>query len=294
MQFFPNQRQRQQSRRYYIIFMSVLVLSIAIDIDWVNSNYYPPSLDKKSSAYGEFDFPLHFSNTRFMTHSAICFNILLKCIVVYTISNKTRSGGKLKRALWKRLHLFCPPTTRRLPKNLKKVVQQRIFSIVWIEILCAIAILVLFGIVQGTIPWATQFSVNCPFIPLSMVMLLKGCSSLVFASSLLFNADILDFFAEYGCMVPKTWYKNRQRIMKKKNSFEFPRVFFDQKYLILNGCVKVIDLTIGILMWVALVWANNLAGGTAPKDIRTILTILFITQVLTELLVTSLCVTAYW
>jgi len=243
----------------------------------------------------EMGFPTKFTSTWYLALFAIVLNIFFKCLLVYTISSmQTTSGVKLKTTIWQKAHFFCLPTTKKLPKKLHIITQRRVFSVVWIEFFAILLQSIVFAKIQTSMSWASQFNVDGWFMSLKKTMLLKMLSSIIFIFSLLHNADIPDFLNEFGCMPLKIWYKNRKRLLKRKRGFRAPKILLDDKYMRINMCTKLLDIIMGIFMWDALARAFNLLQGTTPKDIRTTLTLLGITQLSTEIHVTLLCVTIYW
>ena len=306
-----SKQQRCQTRNYYKLLGLLLAFSILLDLDWIFSNYYPASLrlhyryggdNNNFSDYDADDLDLSFPNNLwvpwYISFCAIIANLCFKVLIIFIFGKKTKSGRKLKRHAWKQVHNFCPPMSKRWPKHLKQAIEQRIFSVVWIELICAIILFVLFGIVHTTLSWAPHFSTIVPpfVMSLNMMMLLKGCTSLIFVLTLLSHADIPEFLAEYGCIFPKTWYYNRKQILReKRGGLEAPpKVKVTHKYIVVNGVVKLMDLAMGVLVWMALYWANQLGGRSKPKEIRIVLALLTLIQFITDILVVLLCATIYW
>ena len=272
----------------------MVFFSIILDIDWFYSNYFPSKLESLSEIEEMMGFPNEKNWARQISSFMIIMNVFLKLILVYVFSKKTKSGRRLKNRSWQYLYLFCPPTSKRLPKKLDEAIEQRIFSITWIEIFCAIGFFLIFGAVQTQLSWSSLFTVKCPLIPLNMIILMKGISSFIQVLGLLSHADLPDFLAEFGCIISKTWYKNRRQILREKRGFEAPKVMINKGYMSLNTFIKVLDLGIGVLMWIALVWAYNLIGRDTPKEIRVVLMILTINEVVADILVSSLYATVHW
>lgn len=243
------------------MFGLVTIFSIGIDIDWIASDYYPVGLNESLDVFG-YNFQQASSVTKQVAWHVIIYNIFLKIIILYTVMRKTTKGRNLQTALWYNLHVFCPPTSWRLPKDLSAAIQSRVIAIIWIEILCSCVLFVVAIVVQVKMNWSPQFNTNVPFVSLKHLLFLKGSSGTLFFMSILRNADAVDILAEFGCLYPcKSWYEGRKIILRRKRGFETPKVLVNGEFLKFTGVVKVFDMTVGLFIWAALVfgewWRRN-------------------------------------
>lgn len=115
--------------------ISVVVITIFIDVDYLLSNVYPESIHEKidSLRMGPDE-----SLTRLFAWYGILFNIGLKPFCLVGCLNASSRGRFIRSRVWERGHVIFPPLSYHIPEDLNKVIQTRSIAIAWIELICCI------------------------------------------------------------------------------------------------------------------------------------------------------------
>ena len=237
------------------------------------------------------------SNIQKICYIAISVNIILKILVVYSLTSQFKSGVALQRKLYKPLKYFMPTISMPKKGKFKKVMWKRLVAITWIEVLSTISMGALTIIAVAGLKPYPHFINDAAGIPLTSLMALKSLSSLFVSFSLLRNIDLGDFFKEFGCVEffgCSACYKKRRKRLKEKRGFSAPKVLIDEEYITSMRATKLFDLMMGLWVWIGLGWALRLSSFRAPKPVRVILSLALVVQILSDILVPLLFIVIGW
>jgi len=281
----------RSAKSFYASYGLVTLLSIFTDLDWLVSNTRPVPLDKANN-FNPYKPQGALSK---LAGLALGFNILFKLGMVWSITSGSREGfGMLKKFVVKPLKFFLP--TLGMPRTLKKDIAKRLIAIGWIELVCALGMLILSFVAMTAMGSHPHFINDSAGIPLTYIMLLKAVSSLFVFGSVLRNTDMGDFFKEFGCLSLgcKSWYKQRKKRLREKRGFSAPKVLVDEDYISSVRGTKLFDMAMGLWVWIGLGHAISFGGGRASKGVRVITGLAVTCQVLSDILVVLLLVVVGW
>lgn len=209
--------------------------------------------------------------------------------MMFMTVRRSKSGQGLFWAVWKRLNYFFPPCTTRNPKDIFGAIQTRVIAIEWIELVCSISMLLLAIYAYVQLGWSVLFTYPAPLMPLKSIMLIKALVSLFVYASCMKNTNLIAFFSEFGC---RPSCKNI-RDGKTDDGTYFGtqrKVNVDGDFLCFNAFTKVLDLMIGVLVWLEVIWVILHMGvwKSQPKAIRVVLGGVIVLQLMTDFLVVLL------
>lgn len=225
---------------------------------------------------------------RISTWYAVMIGIFFKLGTLYSLMGEAR-----RSSVWKKVYVFFPPITSKVPQNINGVLQSRVVAVMGLECISSLLILALALLVQFKLNWSPHFTSPSPFLPLKTIMVAKSISGIALVLGILHNTNVFEALAKYGCLQPCfDWYLRRRNHSDQQRGA--PIVLVTSSFLRFNGCLKLINFCIGIFMWVSLLWAHRLGGGTKPKDVTIILGLLTLLLILTDILGITLWVTVIW
>lgn len=276
--------QINQSTIFFLSLICLNLLSVFFDIEWLMSEYYPSQLtaSKDDMIYRhEQEQSIH----RITAWYCIVIGIPFKIMSLHSLTGYSESGIKFRRLLWSKVHSFLPPTTTELPNNLHSSIKSRVSAIIWLEMVCAVLNFVLYAFVEMRLSWSSHFTVPSPVISLKQLILAKGASGLLLVIATMRKLPVIDFLAEFGCLNPDNL------VFQKRPNQSFS---IDSPFICFNGCIKGIDFSIGVLMWISLLWTRRIGIQEAPKEVRAVFMTLAILLSISVILCMVLDITVCW
>ena len=129
---------QQSASSFYGAYSVVTLLSIFVDLDWLVSNDRPVPLDDTSTK-NPYKPQSMLSK---VTGLALGANIFLKLAMVWSLTKGSKEGfGMLKKIVVRPLRYFVP--TFGMPQAIKKDIVKRLIAIGWIELVCALGMLII-------------------------------------------------------------------------------------------------------------------------------------------------------
>jgi hypothetical protein len=266
-----------------------------MDFDWLSSCYDIASLDgtadynNKTYNYATSLGCMGLSLVGKISWWAILLNIPIKAVMMFMTVRRSKSGQGLLWAIWKRLNFFFPPCTTRNPKDVSGAIQTRVIAIEWMELVCSISMLLLTVYVYIQLAWSVLFTYPAPLIPLKVIMLIKGLVGLLVYASCMKNTNLLAFFSEFGCR-PSCKNIRDGKTTDGTSVGTQRKVNVDGDFLCFNTFTKVLDLMVGVVLWVQVIWVISHMGvwKSEPKAIRVVLGGIIFLQLITDFLVVIL------
>jgi hypothetical protein len=268
-----------------------------MDFDWLSSCYDIAPLDGSADYINEaYNYATSMGCIELpmigrIAWWAILINIPVKAVMIFMAVRKAKSGQGLLWAIWKRLNFFCPPCTTRNPKDVSSAIQTRVIAIEWIELICSMSMLFLTLYAYVQLGWSVHFTYPAPLIPLKAIMLIKGVFGLLVYASCIKNTNFIAFLSEFGCRPSCKNVRDRKNVDGTTSNSQ-QKVNVDGDFLCFNTFTKVLDLMVGVVVWVEVIWVISHMGvwKSEPKPIRVVLGTVIVLQVITDVLVIILAI----
>jgi len=249
------------------------VFSVGLDLDWLISDYYPVPINTNQL---QSWYQNEYSTVRYVTRCLLVIVIVAKIVVLGLVLRSSTVGTQILSMAWSKVRVFFPVATTggMTTKEIKDMLNARVLSLIWLELLGSMTMLILGVYAHARLPWAPQFLLAPTFASFSNLLYAKAASGVVLVAAILKN-----------CTRPSVASTNETPAIK---------ILIDQSFLRFNGTLKFFETCLGILLWINLGYAWNLGGSNTPKEVKIVLICLSIAMVLTDCVAGALWITICW
>jgi len=283
----PKTKKTTMKRHFLIKVLSVIGLSLFLDLDWLIASETPISLLNEQSSATANIVKIAPNSISTVSSIALVSNMGLKLLILARILQSSKRGRSLLRKLWQSTRYFLP--TIHVPSNtnkLRRVIERRAIALGWLHLVCSLILGMTTLITIQTLYYSNIFTAGgSTLLPLNVTMTAKAVSSFVIFLAWFRNIDGGEFLSTLGCLssfeVGKRWYEKRKKRLRAKRGFSAPKVAFESEYFSLNMIVKVVDFVIGLLVWVGIGRANN---RSQTKSVRMVIAVVTGCQLVTDVL----------
>lgn len=241
------------------------MISIAVDIDWLTSDYYPLTLDSNTDS---FNYRSTKETLMSVSWYLVLIGSLFKLSSLITILFHSPNGRTIVQGIWNKLQVFLPP--RRL-SSVPGDIESRVIAILWLELISSISFFLLAIYVQTQLSWAPHFSTPILFTSITNLIYLKALFGLLLVIAILRNTKLSLLCSELNCF------------MGTSVDQHYHKVRIDKQFLCFNGGLKSLSSTIGGFLWVWLAFAVKLGTN---KEVCFVLGAMFITLSITDIIST--------
>lgn len=243
---------------HIVSLVTIIVMTIVFDVDWLISNYIVYSDD-----FGE----------RLMQQ--LCWwctamNIILKILSI---------NDFLK--LWEILRGYIITSTN---KDVARSVSQKVIVTTWVELVSALLLFVFFFVIQFNVVISRIFMEEAivQILSVQATLLFKGTSGIFVSLSLIHHIKMRDFCGRCGrsycCLLSDKWRQTRSR----------RSIIRSQKKLVSSlrnslKCIafaKAVDFVLCLLLWISVVDAA-VNVQSAPKDVTSMVILISVTNFFT-------------
>jgi hypothetical protein len=255
---------RQQNKSLVSILSFAILISFVNDTIWLFSNSVVHSLqnlEKNDELVYELrqKESLNFQIAWYL----LLLSILGKIGAWISMLRQEDMGRKIMKEMWKKIFVFFPPGSMRLPENVCTEVESRIIAIVWLEFVFTLSLTILTLYSHTRLFWAEQFSAAVVVASLINLLYIKIFCELVFLLSLLKNCSWIGVFSQSGC--GKCFTMNSVDVNKVKISLEFFRF---------NWAAKALTMLPSCFLWISLESSFRMGGPNVPSQIRSTLSLI--------------------
>lgn len=248
------------------------LFSIALDIDWLVSDYYPQPMN---ASQVQLWYQNEYSTVRDAARYLLFIVILTKVAVFFSLLSSSTVGTQMLLTAWSKVKAFLPVATAGMSnEEIKDMLNLRVLSLIWLELLGSTMMLILGIYAQAKLPWAPQFLLAPTLASFLYLLYAKAASGVIVVAAILRNC---------------TWLG----VASAKDATKL-KVLINRSFLRFNGTLKFVETCLGILLWINLAYAWNLEGTATPKEVNIILIGISITMVLTECVAGALWITIWW
>jgi hypothetical protein len=255
--------QQQKGKTRIVSLVTMIVITIIFDVDWLISNYFAESLGEND----DFEFKLTQATSFVwqMAWWAVAINIFVK---VMSICDFLEVGSVLRG--------YIVPDK----KDVSTSVSQKVILITWVELLSSLLFFVYFFLIQSDVVSGRMDVFNeAPVQMLSVqaTLLFKGTSGIFVFLSLVHHIKIRDLcgLKSSCCCVVDSRQTRRSRktiVSSLKRSLKCIAV------------TKALDFfVVGAMLWTSLLFAQANIHYDAPKDVKAMLILMTVTNSFTSL-----------
>ena len=270
-----------------ILLIVTVMISICIDTDWLYSKYFSTSLvDEDELAYRiEQETSVIYA----ITWYTLLINIFLKLSCLNEALKCNVHGMNIHDQFWKGFFGKC--FIQINPHDVGVAVKDKIIALVWLEFLCSLVCFGCFFVIEFDIVSAPVFwNVPNQVLSLQGSLLIKAVSGCLMFLSLAHHIPLL---ATFGChhtcpMLVEEYQHSAERSNDKKILATVSQSLW------CIGLTKTLDFTVGIIVWIGLVYVQGNVGFDAPKAVMTFLGTIFSTLILTSILCPLLVLSVVW
>ena len=255
-QFFPLKTARPQ-----IVISLVTALTIAIDILSILWNAYS------------------------ITYYYITLIVLVILCKMYALQHFLQNGKGTRKAreiLLKKIRVFVPSYKR--PYSMREI-RLRVLAIGWIQLISIAIYALLLVFAVTSFQYSMMFASAVATVTLPLALMIKSIFSAVLFLIIFLDADIILTLSKFGCLGFATRYVKEYTEKKHQQLGGPPRVYnFNSKRFKFLTTIKVVDVVLGIILWVALAQASQANFRALKTDFKAFL----------GLNAAILCVTDIW
>jgi len=277
-----------RSQYHSILLIVVVAISLCIDVDWMSYKYFPTALDEESSL--AYRIQQETSLVWIISWYSLLINSFLKGICLNVYLKSSNHGRNIKKMLWERGGKCFIPS--RIPEDLGAAVRDKAIALSWIEIVCSLLYFSYFFVIEFDVVSSTLFR-DFPnqILSLQGSLLVKAASGFIVFLSLAHHIRVRDFVGLFWCnsVCPalddshSSTSRGPGRILSRMEK-SFRCIIF----------VKALDFTAGVILWTSLVSVHRQTGFDAPKDVTTLLGMIFATQMFTSTIAPIQGAVVFW
>ena len=266
-----------------ILLILTMMLSTCIDIDWLDYKYFPtPLIEEDALAYR---IQQEGSVVYAIVWYCILFNIFMKLLCLNEALKYSTQGRNIRGQLCDRFGKFFLSTS--IPGDLAAAVKDKVIAQVWVEFICSLIFLACFlAILFDGITSRLFSDVPNQLLSLQGLLLIKCVSGLFVALSMAHHIsmkDVVGVFAYHS--IPPASSREGKRVLSS----------IGKSWCILTT-IKVLDFSVGVLLWISLVSVSRKMGLTdSPKNMKCFLSTVYCTLIFTTIvsMIYSLVVVLY-
>ena len=266
-----------------ILLILTMMLSTCIDIDWLDYKYFPtPLIEEDALAYR---IQQEGSVVYAIVWYCILFNIFMKLLCLNEALKYSTQGRNIRGQLCDRFGKFFISTS--IPGDLAAAVKDKVIAQVWVEFICSLIFLACFlAILFDGITSRLFSDVPNQLLSLQGLLLIKCVSGLFVALSMAHHISMKDVVGVFAChSIPPASSREGKRVSSS----------IGKSWCILTT-MKVLDFSVGVLLWISLVSVSRKMGLTdSPKNMKCFLSTVYCTLILTTVvsMIYSLVVVMY-
>lgn len=275
---------RQQNKNLVSILSFAVLISFVNDIIWLFNNSVVHSLHNlEKNDEMAYEIKQKESLSFQIAWYLLLLSILGKFGAWISMLRQEDLGRKIMKQAWKKVFVFFPPGSMRLPESVCTEVESRIIAIVWLEFVCTLSLTILTLYSHTRLFWAEQFSAAVVVASLINLLYIKILCELVFLLSLLKNCSWIGVFSQSGC--GKCFTMNSVNANKVKISLDFFRF---------NWAAKAFTLLPSCFLWISLESSFRMGGPNVPSQIGSTLSLITTCLSLLDFYCVVLFIVATW
>lgn len=251
---------------HIVSLVSIIVMTIVFDIDWLIGNYFVQSLGENDNF--EFELTQGTSFVWQMAWWAVAINIFVKILSLNEFLN-----------VWSHVRGYFVSNM----KDISASVSQKVILVAWIEVLSSLLLLVYFFLIQfdlvsGRLNVFSEAPVQ--ILSVQATLLSKVTSGIFVFLSLVHHIKIRDLCGQCRCgssyfCVADTRRQTRRSRKKIVSSLK--------RSLKCIAFTKAFDFVLGVMLWISLVNAQTSIQYDAPKDVKVMSIVMSVTNSFTSL-----------
>ena len=259
-----------ESKRQSLALLSLVLLSICIDFDWLSTRYVAQPLENENEGNAlAFRIEQEESLLQLFVWWGLLSNIILKIAAVnYSLRASTR-GSFVRSRIWQRASVFF---TVRMPEgDLNEAIRGKVVAIFWMELVSLLVCFASFFVIDTKGVSSVLFQDGPKqMLSLQASLLYKGSTGVLVLLSLFHHLRMKDLCMICCPTLDATSDRGRRRITSTLRR--------STKCIVIT---KMTDFAMGVLLFINLAQAHKDFTWDSPKESTVLFALLMFTQTIT-------------